>query len=424
MKLRYRDGNQIALLNSGREYFPALLTALQNAQHEIFLETYIFSGDATATAVVERLCAAAARGVRVQVLVDGFGARDMPESYRERLARSGVRLQEYRRPVLWQPVRGLRRMHRKLAVIDGAPSEAAGAGGALAASAVAGDAPAPGALAASAVAFVGGINIIDDWNTPDEVPPRFDYAVAVQGPLVADIRAAAWHLWRVTALARLRAPLVPRQPARRRREAVPVDAATAGGMRAALAVRDNLLHRTAIEDAYLDAIGGARRHILLACGYFLPSRRFFRVLRTAARRGVAVTVLLQGPSDHPLMKAAAQSLYRRLLGSGINVVEYNKSFLHAKVAVIDDSWATVGSSNIDPFSLLLAREANLVVADRAFAQQLRASLEGAIAAGGTRVTSASLAQAGWLARSVQWLAYRFARIVVDLVTPNGARKLA
>ncbi len=418
MKLRYRDGNQIALLNSGREYFPALLTALQNARHEIFLETYIFSGDATATAVVDRLCAAAVRGVRVQVLVDGFGARDMPEIYRERLARSGVRLQEYRRPVLWQPVRGLRRMHRKLAVIDGAPSEGAGAGGALA-----GD-----ALAGSAVAFVGGINIIDDWNTPDELPPRFDYAVAVQGPLVADIRAAACHLWNVTALARLRAPLTPRLPPWRLRGGAPADApaaaARAGEMRAALAVRDNLLHRTAIEDAYLDAIGGARTHILLACGYFLPSRRFFRVLRTAARRGVAVTVLLQGPSDHPLMKAAAQSLYRHLLGSGIKVVEYSKSFLHAKVAVIDDRWATVGSSNIDPFSLLLAREANLVVADSAFARQLRASLESAIAAGGTHVTSESLAHAGWLARSLQWLAYRFARIVVDLVTPNGARKLA
>ncbi len=390
------------MLNSGREYFPALLAALEGAQQEIFLETYIFSGDATASAVVERLCAAAARGVRVQVLVDGFGARDMPEVYQVRLARSGACLLHYRRPVLWRPVRGLRRMHRKIAVVD--PTRAD-----------------------SAQAFVGGINIIDDWNTPEEVPPRFDYAVHVQGPLVADIAAAARHLWTVTSLAHWRT-LAARRPPQEVPTAVQAPGTVAavslpGVARAALVVRDNLLHRTAIEDAYLAAIKAARSHIILACGYFLPSRRFYRALRGAALRGVTVTVLLQGPSDHPLMKAASQSLYRRLLAVGIGVVEYSKSFLHAKVAVVDDAWATVGSSNIDPFSLLLAREANVVVTDGVFARQLRVSLELAIADGGTRVTAAGLAHAGWRARAAQWLAYRYARVVVDLVSPNGARKL-
>ena len=402
MKPHFRDGNRITLLNSGREYFPALLAALQGAQQEIFLETYIFSGDATANAVVERLCAAAVRGVRVHVLADGFGARDMPQVYQERLARSGARLLNYRRPVLWRPVRGLRRMHRKIVVIDGA-------------------------LPASSKALVGGINIIDDWNTPDEVPPRYDYAVQVQGPLVADIAAAARHLWNVTSLARLRAPAA-KQPAKDAQTALGAPAtapvtALPEGARAALVVRDNLLHRTAIEDSYLVAIKSAHNRIILACGYFLPSRRFYLALRSAALRGVAVTVLLQGPSDHPLMKAASQSLYRRLLAAGIKVVEYNKSFLHAKVAVIDDAWATVGSSNIDPFSLLLAREANIVVMDAAFAKQLRDSLEFAIADGGARVSAESVAHAGWLARALQWFAYRYARAVIDLVMPSGARKL-
>lgn len=407
MKLRFCDGNQITLLNSGREYFPALLATLEGARREIFLETYIFAGDATANAVLERLCAAAARGVRVHVLIDGFGARDMPDVYRERLVRSGARLLEYRRPVLWRPVRGLRRMHRKIAVIDGALDEDA----------------------VAAVAFVGGINIIDDWNTPDEVPPRFDYAVQVQGALVADIAAAARHLWNVTTLARLhglagssvqrRAPRTAGAP----ESTVMCPRLPGAGMRAALAVRDNLLHRTAIEDAYLDAIKTARSHIILASGYFLPSRRVFRALRGAALRGVTVTVLLQGPTDHLLMKAASQSLYRRLLSAGIGVVEYTKSFLHAKVAVVDDEWATVGSSNFDPFSLLLAREANVVVQDAAFARQLRESLESAMTAGGTRVTADSVLRASWPARAMQWLAYRFACITVDLVMPSGARKV-
>ncbi len=407
MKLRFVAGNRIDLLQSGREYFPALLAALELARQEIFLEAYIFARDATANAVVERLCAAAQRGVRVQVLVDGFGAREMPQDYRGRLAASGARVLDFRRPVLWRPMRGMRRMHRKLVVIDGAVS--------------AGSTP---------CAFAGGINVIDDWNTPNEVPPRFDYAVRIEGPLVAEMHAAARHLWTVTAMASMRAQVRVPAPARSsvgfaRRAPIPAAASTPdGGVRAALAIRDNVLHRTEIEDAYLRAIGSARSSIVMACGYFLPSRHFFGALRAAARRGVSITIIMQGPSDHPVLKAATQSLYRRLLGAGIGIVEYSKSFLHAKVAVVDDHWATVGSSNIDPFSLLLSREANVVVTDAAFAQQLRASLEAAIALGGTRVVPADLMRTVWYQRLAQWLAYRFARITVDLVAPNGGRKLA
>ena len=404
MKLRFVGGNRIDLLNSGREYFPALLAALESARQEIFLETYIFAQDATANAVVERLCAAAVRGARVQVLVDGFGARDMPEDYRRRLAASGARVLDFRRPVLWRPVRGMRRMHRKLVVIDGAaPGAAPGA--------------AQGAAAASC-AFAGGINIVDDRNTPHEVPPRFDYAVRIEGPLVAQVHAAARHLWTMTAMARMQARALVRVPA------VAPQPVPGGTVRAALAIRDNVLHRTEIEDAYLAAIRAARSNIMLACGYFLPSRHFFGALRDAALRGVTVTIIMQGPSDHPIMKAATQSLYRDLLRAGIGVVEYSKSFLHAKVAVVDDDWATVGSSNIDPFSLLLSREANVVVTDTAFARQLRVSLEQAIHDGGTRITLSDLARTVWYLRAAQWLAYRFARITVDLVTPSGGRTLA
>ncbi len=420
MKLRFVAGNRIDLLNSGREYFPALLAALELARQEIFLEAYIFAQDATANAVVERLCAAAARGARVQVLVDGFGARDMPEDYRRRLAASGARVLDFHRPVLWRPVRGMRRMHRKLVVIDGA---AVGTATGM---------QDPAATSArTSCAFAGGINIIDDWNTPHEVPPRFDYAVRIEGPLVAQLHAAARHLWTMTAMASMRARALVRAPAMasmRARALVRAPAMAAqpvpgGTVRAALAIRDNVLHRTEIEDAYLDAIRAARSSIVMACGYFLPSRHFFGALRGAALRGVTVTIIMQGPSDHPIMKAATQSLYRHLLGAGIGVVEYSKSFLHAKVAVVDDHWATVGSSNIDPFSLLLSREANVVVTDTAFARQLRASLEQAMAEGGTRVTAADLTRTAWYLRLAQWLAYRFARITVDLVAPNGGRTL-
>ena len=399
MKLRFVGGNRIDLLNSGREYFPALLAALESARQEIFLETYIFAQDATANAVVERLCAAAVRGARVQVLVDGFGARDMPEDYRRRLAASGARVLDFRRPVLWRPVRGMRRMHRKLVVIDGAaPGAAAGA--------------AQGAAAASC-AFAGGINIVDDRNTPHEVPPRFDYAVRIEGPLVAQVHAAARHLWTMTAMARMQARALVRVPA------VAPQPVPGGTVRAALAIRDNVLHRTEIEDAYLAAIRAARSNIMLACGYFLPSRHFFGALRDAALRGVTVTIIMQGPSDHPIMKAATQSLYRDLLRAGIGVVEYSKSFLHAKVAVVDDDWATVGSSNIDPYSFLMAREANVFVRDPRFADQLRGELLRMIADGARRVVPERWAGRTSIEKALTWIAYGIVRIGMGVMGYGG-----
>jgi cardiolipin synthase len=143
-------------------------------------------------------------------------------------------------------------------------------------------------------------------------------------------------------------------------------------------VRDNLRHRRDIERAYLDAIGAAREEIVLANAYFLPGRRFRRALRAAAGRGVRVTILLQGLVEYRLLHYATQALYGNLLAAGIRIFEYQRSFLHAKVAVIDHHWATVGSSNIDPFSLLLAREANVVVLDRRFAEDLEQSLAAAM----------------------------------------------
>lgn len=380
MSARWADGNEVVLLNSGREYFPALLEAIANAKVELFLETYIFAEDATAASVVEAMCDAARRGVAVHLLVDGFGARDMSADYRERLTAAGARLLVYRKPLIWRPVRGLRRLHRKVVTIDGA------------------------------VAFVGGINLVDDWNTPDEVPPRYDYAVRIRGPLSAMIRDDARRLWARAGWGLLHPKRMP----------VPhvIPSPLVGSTRAGFAIRDSVAHRTDIEDAYIAAIRAARQTIWIVNGYFLPSRKMVGALREAAARGVRVEILLQGPSDHQLMKAASQSLYRGMLAAGFGVIEYTRSFLHAKVATIDDHWATVGSSNLDPFSLMLSREANVLV-EGEFARALRVSIEATVAAGATRIDETALLQFSWWARLVQWGAYRLARATVGWVTSGG-----
>ena len=203
----------------------------------------------------------------------------------------------------------------------------------------------------------------------------------------------------------------------RRSDPVPAPAETpaeSGGQRAAFLTRDNLRHRRSIEEAYLLAIGRARKEIFIACAYFLPSRGFREALREARRRGVRVRLLLQGVPEYPFVRYAMRAFYRDFVRDGIEVHEYLTTFLHAKVAVIDGAWATVGSSNIDPFSLMLSREANVVVEDPAFARELRSSLERALHAGGLRVSEGGLVRTPWLERVKSWLALRLGRAFVGL----------
>jgi cardiolipin synthase len=380
----FLPGNHIALLETGAQYFPALIAAIDAAASEIHLETYIFADDPTGRQVVAALSAAVRRGVEVRVLVDGFGAREFPDGPGRQLAEAGVQVQIYRAELAPFKLRRhrLRRLHRKLVAIDGR------------------------------VAFVGGINIIDDNDTP-HLGPRFDYAVRIEGPLVAQVRASMAHLWRLIGWARLRRrpPVPPLNPYRYDDPA--------GGMQAAFVIRDNLRHRRDIEDAYLDAIANAHTEIFLANAYFLPGRRFRKVLRDAAKRGVAVTVMLQGQVEYALLHYATQALYGSLLDSGIRIIEYRTGFLHAKVAVVDDHWATVGSSNIDPFSLLLAREANVVVQNSGFATQLRNSLRQASSEDALEITPGDLKRNSLFARALRWTAYGLVRLMLGLTRYGG-----
>jgi cardiolipin synthase len=378
-------GNRLTLLRNGEQYFPALVAAIDAAKSEIFLETYIFADDETGSLVADALARAAARGVATRLLIDGFGARDFAPRFREMLARAGADLLVFRPQVgFWPPwkQRGrLRRMHRKLASVDGE------------------------------VAFVGGINIIDDFDTPEQSPPQFDYAVRIEGPLAERVRGAAARLWLRVSWATLGRRWRDRgMRATRAARRAPAAAAPAGMQRAALVVRDSLRHRRDIENAYLEQLDAARSEVLLANAYFFPMRRFRRALIAATRRGVRVTLLLQGKADHPVQHYASRFLYRGLLAGGVRIYEYYPSLLHAKVAVFDRRVATVGSSNIDPFSLLIAREANVFVDDAKFAAELRASLHEAIENRARAVPANYWARLSLELRVRIWLAYRFARL--------------
>jgi cardiolipin synthase A/B len=384
MSFAVLPGNRITLLRSGGEYFPALEAAIRAAQRDIYLESYIYEADETGWRITDALADAARRGVAVHVLVDGFGAKRMPREMVRALQSAGAHRLVYRPEI--SPFRlrryRLRRMHRKLAVVDGA------------------------------VAFVGGINIIDDVEPTGDGPPRLDFAVRVEGPLLRPIQEAVHRLWTRVAWVRLRRRL-------RVKRRVEVDDAPKGAQDAAFVVRDNFRHRSDIEDAYLAAIDGAHDEILIANAYFFPGTRFRRALLRAAARGVRVTLLLQGKIEYTLQHYASRALYGPLLEAGVEIYEYHKSYLHAKVAVIDRHWATVGSSNIDPFSLLLAREANVVVEDRGFAAELRSALRTALEDGALVIEGARWFRLPVWQRIPMWISYGIGRFIMGMVGFGG-----
>jgi cardiolipin synthase len=403
--LDFSGGHRVRLLTGGDELFPAICEVLAGAEQEVWFATYIFNDDASARRVADALIGAAARGVRVHLLVDGFGCKDMLATLRGWFASSAVRLEVFRPLERWwawlQPGQ-LRRLHQKLCVVDGR------------------------------CAFVGGINIIDDrfdqhhgWSDA----PRLDFAVELSGPVAAEAQRVAQALWtranlgrdwreELALLLRSSAPVKRtiqllqdlRTTPNERNQRLEFDALPP--VRAALVVRDNLRQRRAIERTYVEAIGRARERVDIACSYFYPGRAFRRALRRAAARGVRIRLLMQGKIDYRLAGLAARVMYDEMLARGIRVFEYTPAFLHAKVAVVDQDWATVGSSNIDPLSLLLNLEANVVVVDDAFVADLAGRLEESFAAA-TEITAAPVRKGlrGWLSRGlVAWVSTTYLRV--------------
>lgn len=375
----YSSGNRVALLKNGAEYFPALEAAFDHAREQIHLETYIYRDDEAGRRIADSLIRAARRGVSTHLMIDGFGAYPLPEGLLQKMREAGVQVLVYRPEISrWRLRRHrLRRLHRKLAVVD------------------------------SAIGFVGGINIINDAESED-IPPQYDYAVVVEGPMVAEIYAAVRRMWNIVSWVQLR-------HARKHDHLLEIAPPAAGSIHAQFLLRDNLRHRRAIERAYLRAIGKARHEILIANAYFLPGTRFRRALAAAAERGVRVMVLVQGRTDHPMANYAKQAFYDSLMRAGVEIHEYEKSVLHAKTAVIDGIWSTVGSSNIDPFSLVLSREANVIVYNRGFATELRASMQAEMESGAVRVMPESRAALPLYRRFLIWLSFGIVRLMMGMV---------
>ena len=334
-------GNAVELLENGEEFFPRVFEAIGEAQREVIVETFILFDDKVGQGLHAALRAAAQRGVKVDLMIDGFGSPDLSAEFLSGLTSVGVKVRVFDpgRRVFGQRLNVFRRMHRKIVVVDGQR------------------------------AFVGGINYSADHLMDFGPKAKQDYAVELRGPIVSEIHRFVLH-----------AIAVGGKGAswfRRRLRAAHHDEVNnaAGDAEVLLVTRDNRRHTNDIERRYRAAIRTARERVVIANAYFFPGYRLIKAMRRAARRGVDVRLILQGEPDMPIVKTAASLLYHHLLNAGVKVYEYVERPLHGKVALMDDQWSTVGSSNLDPLSLSLNLEANVIVRDRAFNQVLSERLE-------------------------------------------------
>jgi cardiolipin synthase len=338
---RWISGNRFELLENGEEFFPRVFEAIAAARREVRLETFILFEDKIGRQLHAALLDVARRGVEVHALIDGYGSPDLSDRFVGELVDAGVQLRVFDPAVrlMGRRLNLLRRMHRKIVVVDGE------------------------------LGFIGGINYSADHVADFGPEAKQDYAVEVRGPIVT-------VLHRFT-----RESIRTRAERRERPERVKYDQAVstlpaAGGAQAIFVTRDNHRHTNDIERHYLAALRTARQRVVIANAYFFPGFRFIREMRRAAQRGVDVRLIVQGKPDMPIVKTAAELLYDHLLRAGVRIYEYCDRPLHGKVALVDEEWSTVGSSNLDPLSLSLNLEANVFIRDRDF----NATLHGKLAA--------------------------------------------
>ncbi|NLV66715.1 MAG: cardiolipin synthase [Spirochaetes bacterium] len=323
-------GNRVTLIAGGDKFFDTILASISKAKKSINLESYIFSSDNVGMLVAEKLAQKARSGVEVNVIYDSVGSIGASSQMFNMMRDAGVEVIEYHPFVPWRRYWGLSfRDHRKILVVDGAR------------------------------AFVGGINIGKEYAGKKYSGGSWrDTHVMVEGPAVKDIQFFFMENWYRNGGSIMNAGLhFP-------------DINDAGEKLLMVLCARSRRNVRPVHESYISAIKNARHYIYITNAYFIPDARIFRNLVKAAERGVDVRLLLPGKSDILFVKLASMYLYKRYLKHNIRIFEYQRSILHAKTAVIDGVWSTVGSSNLDRRSFRKNLEMNVAVLDQEFGEQM------------------------------------------------------
>jgi cardiolipin synthase len=360
-----RPGNRVHLLEDGAHAYPRMLEAVARAERSIYLEMYIFADDVVGRRFAKALAARARDGLEVRFLYDAVGSKETPRDFFGWMRSQGVRVVEFNPiPRFFFGLRFRRRNHRKLLIVDGR------------------------------VAFLGGMNVSREYAPTEEGGLGWrDTQVEIKGPVVTDLLRTAQEVWcRQARCAPLPPPEADLLPPQER------------GIPARILSSHRLKSRWEIGRHYRHALRHARERIWIANPYFLPSGRFQRDLRQAARRGVDIRLLVPSRSDVPPALYATQHLFARLLTWGVRLFEWPGPMMHAKTAVIDGTWVTVGSYNIDHLSLMHNHELTSILLDRGFGSEVEAMFERDFARSG-EVKADAWMKRGWGHRVLEGLAY-------------------
>lgn len=380
----YRQRNRATLLVTGAAYFERMEVLIDGARRSVHLQVYIFADDTTGSRMAAALMRAAQRGVQVFLLADGYASHDLPDTLISRLRASGVHFRWFQ--PLWLSRRFYfgRRLHHKVLVVD------------------------------HRAALVSGRNIADRYNDLEGQPAWLDVALEVEGEVVLDLSRSCCRVWNGWVDRDHRVIAVPPTDAECAELSMnwPEDRACSIRMR----FNDRLYGHAQITVSYMAMFREARSEIQLMASYFVPSGALKRAMAGAARRGVHITVIMAGRSDVWIAKLAERWLYAWLLRMGVQVYEYEKAMLHAKVAVCDGAWCTLGSFNLNDLSNYTTLELNLDVADAPLAAGVRAVMDRTAREDCRRITAADLRHAGPLDRFAQWCAYRALRLLHRVFT--------
>ncbi|MDO9081476.1 MAG: phospholipase D-like domain-containing protein [Desulfuromonadales bacterium] len=353
-------GNRVVLLRSGNEFFCDLFAAIEAATTSICLEFYIVRADRTGGLLATSLKRAVQRGVTVELLYDYIGSFDTPASFFASLEKDGIRCAAFNPPPFRNDLRWFdKRDHRKIAIID------------------------------CRLAFAGGLNIGDEYAGDDPLRSWRDMGLRLEGPAALELHQLFLENWRAAS------------------EHLPFfcscSLASSDGDAAVAIVSGGPHHRLSrIRDAFLLGMASAGSSIRIETPYFVPGPRFLRAMLRAARRGVTVEIILPARSDVPLLRLVNRSYYAALLRGGIKVYERQGAILHAKVMLIDSSWAVIGSANLDQRSFHRNFEVSVIVASPEFGRQVE-ELFGAELSASQPIVLKEHERRSWLIRWLEWL---------------------
>lgn len=371
--------NRIRLIRGGSPYFQELISLIDTAKSSIHLQTYIFSADETGLLVADALIKAAARGVDVHLLVDGYASQSLPDAFIQRLSTQGIQFRFFEPVFRSRYFYFGRRLHHKVFVAD------------------------------SAIALVGGINISNHYNDLPGQPAWLDFALRTEGPAAASLCELCWKSWRGFPANKSPAPCTVNAHI----------APDTTDLEARITMRRNdwVRRKNQISRSYLELLRQARQHVTIVSSYFIPGRVLRKNLAMAAARGVSVRVILAGMSDVKLAKYAERFMYDWLLRKGIRIYEYRDNILHAKLALCDSEWFTIGSYNVNNISAYASVELNLDCYSQPAGTQVREQLDLLIREHCYEVTAASVQQHRTIFRRlIHWSAYQFFRFVFYLFT--------